>query len=142
MQTTDPRIKFIDAGEYFGMAGPWLSDCLYNDRKLKKKYLDQNLIASSDKQYLGLSQYTAPGKINVLGLFSWTPSIREFRIVIINTKTAEIFISKNKYDALYLENVTENKIVFYPTFHDQSTRDLLLFDDQHFNRHRLEELYE
>jgi hypothetical protein len=103
-------IKFTDGGECFGMGGPWLGNCFINNRQLKKQFLVDNFVYTSEEKYVALSRYS--------DISNWAKD-REFKIVIADLKNQIYFISKKGFRHLFLESMDSKRIVFYEAFHNE-----------------------
>ena len=126
------KIKFENAQEYFGMAGPWLADCFLDDKRLKEKFLVDNFAFSTDNNLLVLSRY------------SDSPSRdREFRIIVGDCNADSYFISKSHYNALFIESINFDTIVFHKAFHDKNPtfREKIQFSSENFLKIRHDELF-
>lgn len=117
------KVKFENAQECFGMAGPWLADCFLNNKRLKGKYLVDNFAFSTDYNLLLLSRY-----------YDSPTRDRDFRIVVGDFDADSYFISKTHYNALFIESIKLDTIVFHRAFHDKNPtfKEIIKFSSDNF----------
>src|SRR2546428_5827268 len=129
-----PIIKFSNVSEHFGMSGPFLGTLELNGNFLKNEFLADNYIYSPDNDLLFLNLYLSPKTQKVLGLFSFTPNIRDFRILVYDIKFDAFYMSKTSFDAIYLSEFNGSTLTTYNAFHDKliQTQQAIEFNEENF----------
>jgi|GEM_PF-2707129 len=113
------NLKYEDVQESFGMGGPYLGELKINGKKVRNKFLVDNEKYSANFKFICLVQYKGRkllGK-NFLKIFTFQVRKKDFRIVLINSETEEIFESNFLGEALFVEKMQDNKIIYFEAFH-------------------------
>jgi hypothetical protein len=126
------EIKYHDVQESFGMSGPYIGNLEFRGKMIDGQFLADGEKLSEDKKRIVFSKYLGFKKKGILR----QNTIREFRILIYDEPTDSFYQSRTKYEALAIESMIGNKIMFHLAFHTEikSYQRELDFNDQNFEK--------
>lgn len=113
-------IKFYDVEESFGMGGPSLGRMKIKGKRVRNKFFADNDRYSFGQHFICLVEYKGERLENrkFLNIISYQKRKKDFRIILIDTQSEDIFESEPLSEALFVEEMTNNKITYYEAFHN------------------------
>lgn len=124
------EIIYHDVQESFGFGGPFIGKLEFQDAFLDGEYLVDGEKRSDDGGKVVFCKYIGLSKRGIFGL----RTKRDFRMLVYDQSSDSFFQSKTGYEALSIDKMIGNKILFHVAFHT-GTKHLeraILFDKEHF----------
>lgn len=113
-------IKFYDVEESFGMGGPFLGRMEIRGKRTRSKFFADNNKYLLDQKFISLVEYKGERfeNRNFFNIINYQKKVKDFRIILIDTQTEDIFESDFLGEALFVEEIKNNKIIYYKAFHN------------------------
>lgn len=139
-------IKFYDVEESFGMGGPFLGRVEIKGKRVRNKFFADNDKYLLDQKFISLVEYKGEKFENrtFLNIIKYQRRVKDFRIILINTQSEDIFESKYLAEALFVEEMKNNIIIYYEAFHNeiQYFKRKIEFNEDNFQRINLAQFFE